>query len=340
MRRLELGTFVQQADAFRLPYQDDYFAMYSSIYDAITTDPLLMTVPVDDHLVHRGDGVFETFKCVKGRIYNMPAHLARLSRSAASLHHGLPLDSEAIATVVIETIQAGGRADCLIRLFVSRGPGSFGVSPYDCPASQLYLVAARLKRPFMELHPEGARVITSSIPAKEPFFAGVKNCNYLPNVLMKKEAVDAGVDFVAAFDRHGLLAEGATENLGIVTHDRRLLFPKLGGILRGTTMMRVVDFARELVTDGALAEVAFADISPEMMAEAAEVLVAGTTTDVTAVCEFDGHPVADGKPGNVGRKLGALLVDDMRRPSRRTTPVPGLCEHAPVDEGPEEETAL
>jgi len=330
---MDLAAFLQQADSFRQPYQDGYFAMYSSVYDAITTDPLLMTVPVDDHLVHRGDGVFETFKCVGGRIYNMAAHLDRLCHSAASLHYSLPLDTERMGAIVVETVQAGGRGTCLIRVFVSRGPGSFGVNPYDCPATQFYVVAARLKQPFMELHPEGARVITSSIPAKEPFYANVKSCNYLPNVLMKKEGVDAGADFVAVLDCRGLLAEGATENLGIVTRDRRLLFPKLGAILKGTTMMRVVDLARALVEDDVLAEVAFADIPPAMIAEAAEVLVVGTTMDVASVREFDRRPVGAGEPGPVGRRLGELLAHDMRHNPERTTPVPGLCDEA----GPEDE---
>jgi branched-subunit amino acid aminotransferase/4-amino-4-deoxychorismate lyase len=328
VKRMDLETFVRDADRFRQPHQDKYFAMYSSVYDAITTDPLLMVVPVDDHLVHRGDGVFETFKCVEGRIYNMAAHLERLCKSASALHYGLPCGPERIGEIVVETVGAGGRADCLIRMFISRGPGSFGVNPYDCPATQLYVAVARLKPPFMQLHPEGARVMTSSIPAKEPFFAGVKNCNYLPNVLMKKEAVDAGVDFVAVLDREGLLAEGATENLGIVTRDRRLLFPKLGAILKGTTMMRVAELAQALVTEGLLAEIAFTDIPPAMIVEAAEILVVGTTMNVASVREFDGRPVGEGTPGPVAPRLDELLAFDMRHNLARTTLVPGLCDAA------------
>jgi len=74
-------------------------------------------------------------------------------------------------------------------------------------------------------------VRTSHIPVKESFFAAIKNCNYLPNVLMKKEAVDINADFVVAFDARGFLAEGATENIGIVTKKKELLFPRLESIL-------------------------------------------------------------------------------------------------------------
>ena len=59
--------------------------------------------------------------------------------------------------------------------------------------------------------------MTSGIPVKIDYFATVKNCNYLPNVLMKKDAVERGVDFSVSLDENGFLAEGSTENVGIVT---------------------------------------------------------------------------------------------------------------------------
>jgi 4-amino-4-deoxychorismate lyase len=36
------------------------FAMYSSLVGGIITDPALMVLPLDDHMVHRGHGVFDT----------------------------------------------------------------------------------------------------------------------------------------------------------------------------------------------------------------------------------------------------------------------------------------
>jgi 4-amino-4-deoxychorismate lyase len=35
-------------------------AMYSSVIGGITTDPAAMVIPMDDHMVHRGHGVFDT----------------------------------------------------------------------------------------------------------------------------------------------------------------------------------------------------------------------------------------------------------------------------------------
>jgi hypothetical protein len=88
---------------------------------------------------------------------------------------------------------------------------------------------------------------SAAFPVKPSFFATIKACNYLPNALMKKEAVDLGVDFTVAFDEQGALAEGATENAGILTAEGDLRVPKPDRILAGTTMHRVLELARPLV---------------------------------------------------------------------------------------------
>ncbi len=295
------------------PYHADYIAMYSSVYGGVVTDPVLMVVPIDDHMVHRGDGIFETFKCVEGAIYNLDGHLKRLERSAAELTFDLPVSMDRLQEIIIETVNIGGLRDCAIRLFVSRGPGSFGVNPYDCPATQLYVVVTRLVLPFMTRHPEGASLRSSAVPIKHPFFAGVKNCNYLNNVLMKREAVEAGVDFVAGFDSSERLGEGATENIGVVMPDGKLVFPNLDGILMGTTMMRVMILAEKLVEEGVIKAVGFGDVYKHDMAQAREILIVGTTTDVTHVREFDGALVGgDSSPGPVFRRLSELLQADIR----------------------------
>jgi branched-subunit amino acid aminotransferase/4-amino-4-deoxychorismate lyase len=319
MRTFNLEDWPNLANRMRHPFQRDYLAMYSSVYGGIVTDPVLMLIPIDDHLVHRGDGVFESMKCENGGIYNMHAHLERLEHSALGLGHRFPCSLDDIGMRIVETVRAAGERNCAIRVLLSRGPGSFNVNPYDCPEPQLYIVVTRLGPAFMDQHPEGARLLTSRIPLKDAFFAELKHCNYLANVLMKKEAVDAGVDFVAAFDARGHLAEGATENLGIVNCDAELLFPQCEGILRGTTMVRLMELAGELVTSGDLKGVDLRDISRTDILNAREVIVVGTTRDVTLVREFDGQTV--GRGGPIYARLRQLLRDDILNNEKMLTRV-------------------
>ncbi len=319
MKRVTLDNVIEVLESGRKEYHSNYYAMYSGLLGGLVTDPALMVLPIDDHMVHRGDGVFDSCKCVDGAIYNLNAHLDRLDRSAAAVGMALPFDRTELTDLVTEVVRAGGHRNCAVRILLSRGPGSFSCNPYDSPEPSIYVIASKGGDPFMEKHPQGATVAISTIPSKPPFFAGVKNCNYLPNVLMKRESIDRGVDFVVGLDHNGFLAEGPTENMGIVTCAGELLFPRLENVLCGTTMMRLIELARAAVkSDGPLKGIDFRDISPQEAADASEMLIVGTTNNVIQVREFNGLPVGN-VPGNVYALLSKRMIEDvMNNPDMRT----------------------
>ena len=122
------------------PWLGDYLSMYSSQWQGYVTDPALMMVPVDDHMVHRGDGVFDVMRCIHGRVYQMEAHLNRLERSARAIALDLPPEYDDVREIIKSLILAGGEKECLVRVFLSRGPGSFSANPFDSPASQMYVI--------------------------------------------------------------------------------------------------------------------------------------------------------------------------------------------------------
>ncbi len=319
MQTLDTSTFTQALEKTRRPYQADYYAFYSSLWDAVTFDPALMLIPVDDHVAHRGDGVFETFKCVNGAAYLLEAHLSRFHRSASGICISFPGGKAAIREKVIAVMKAAGKADCSVRLLLSRGPGSFGADPASAIGAVLYIAVYALGKPFMVKHPEGARACRSRIPQKHADFATIKTCNYLPNALMKEEARLLDVDFTVGFDDNGFMTEGAVENVGIVSKTGRLTFPPLDTILPGTTMLRAADLARSLEEKGLISGVTFQQITYKDMLEAREILIVGTTLNAVAVVQFEGRTVGTGTPGPVWEALNSLLVCDIEsNPALRT----------------------
>jgi branched-chain amino acid aminotransferase len=318
MKRIDLSNYVEALSALRKPWHAKYHAMYSSLLGGVVTDPLLMQVPVDDHLVHRGDGVFDTFACEGRAAYNLGAHLERLVRSAATIGLAWPGGLEELRSLALQTLSAAGRDACFCRVVLARGPGGLGVSPYESPEPALYIIVYAAAAPFMRTRPDGASVRRSTVPVKA--YSTVKHCNYLPNVLMKREAVDWGADFAVSFDDRGRLAEGATENVGIVTRDGALLFPRLEAVLAGTTMLRVMQLAESLVASGTLASVSFGDIRDEDVRAAVELLMVGTPIRVACACTYEGEPVGDGRPGPVGLALNRLLDRDIAENAALRTP--------------------
>jgi 4-amino-4-deoxychorismate lyase len=72
----------------------NYYAMYSSVLGGIVTEPALMVLPLDDHMVHRGHSVFDTAILANGMLYQLDQHLERLVRSAEMARIPLPFPRE------------------------------------------------------------------------------------------------------------------------------------------------------------------------------------------------------------------------------------------------------
>src|SRR5438876_6468077 len=88
-----------------------YWAFYSSQLGGIVTDPALMVLPFDDHMVHRGHGVFDTAAIVSGKIYDLEAHLDRFVRSAGLSKLALPCAREEMRDLIVRTTAASGKRD-------------------------------------------------------------------------------------------------------------------------------------------------------------------------------------------------------------------------------------
>lgn len=61
-----LRKVIERMRANQAAEKGAYLAMYSSISGGITTDPAAMVIPMDDHMVHRGHGVFDTAAIADG----------------------------------------------------------------------------------------------------------------------------------------------------------------------------------------------------------------------------------------------------------------------------------
>jgi branched-chain amino acid aminotransferase len=288
------------------PFWPQYYAHYSTWLGGITTDPALMLLPMDDHMVHRGDGVFEAMKAVERKVFLMKEHLQRLSRSAESIGIQLPFTLIEIEDIILETLRVANRSNVLVRLFISRGPGGYTTNPYDSVGSQMYVTITDLRAPKEVLFEKGVRVGRSRIPVKESWMAQVKSCNYLPNVMMKKEAIDRGLDFTIGFDRNENVAESSTENIALVDQQGVVVHPLFDQILRGTTMVRAFELAAK---NGWQTQ--SRNVSENDLLKAREVFMIGTTLDVLPVTEFEGRKVGSGDVGPVARELRRLLRIEM-----------------------------
>src|SRR5258705_3327440 len=101
LKKLTTDDVIAELQALRTRQPVKYWAFYSSQLGGIVTDPALMVIPFDDHMVHRGHGIFDTAAIVDGRIYDLQAHLERFVRSASLSKLELP--------------PRGAQRDCILR---------------------------------------------------------------------------------------------------------------------------------------------------------------------------------------------------------------------------------
>ncbi|CCO24206.1 aminotransferase class IV [Maridesulfovibrio hydrothermalis] len=281
-------------------------AFYEHRIGLVCTDPKLMLMPWDDHLVHRGDGVFESMKFVDGKMYQLDPHLRRMKRSARSIHLEPPCSWKEMADIILEVAGASGCDSGMVRVLLGRGGGGFGIDLNECPVPSLYIVIYKYEPKPEEWYEKGLTAFKTSIPAKQPYLATIKSIDYLPNVLMKREATEKGFNLPFCFDSMSFLAEGATENVCIVNTAGTILVPQFTNALAGTTLTRAI----QLIADEV--EVDYVAISEDDILMAKEVIVCGTSIDTVGVVRYNKKPIHDVRPGPVCKRMRELLQKDLQ----------------------------
>ncbi len=284
-------------------YNATYRSFYSSWLGGITTEPQWMTLPMDDHMVHRGDGVFEAFRAIHGKIYLLKEHMDRLERSSELIGLKWPKTRDQVVNLIYQTLQASGLDTAIFRLFISRGPGGFSPSPYESYGSQLYIVVSDFKPMEESYYQQGVKVIIGKTPSKTGAFSQVKSCNYLPNVLLKKEALDQGALFGLFVDDQGFITESSTENLAYISERKEFVLPQFENILKGTTLIRL----KNLIQEKHLMPIVQKNIRLEDLSKASEIFFVGTTLDVLPVSDLQGKSIP---VGPWSARFRQLLIED------------------------------
>jgi branched-subunit amino acid aminotransferase/4-amino-4-deoxychorismate lyase len=99
-------------------------------------------------------------------------------------------------------------------------------------------------------------------------------------------------------DQQSFIGEASTANVVAYYADRGLVTPRLGGVLPGISQQFLFELADQL---GILRREA--DILPDELAAATEVMLTSTSVCIQPVVKLDGKPIGDGQPGPMYRNL-------------------------------------
>ncbi len=271
-------------------------------------------ISVFDHGLLYGDGVFEGIRFYNRRVFRLEEHIRRLYDSARSILLTVPVTPEEMTAALLETCRANDLNDGYIRLIITRGVGSLGLSPYKCPKPSVIIIASGLSIYPEEAYRDGLVLATCATrrPTHDTLSPQVKSLNYLNNVMAKVEAIQAGAEEGLLLNDRGLVAECTADNVFVV-RDGTIRTPSFAaGALDGITRRTVFDIAARL--DIPIRE---ADISRYDMFTADECFLTGTAAEVIAATKLDQRLIGDGKPGPVTNRVIAAF-----RELTRTTGTP------------------
>ncbi len=276
--------------------------------DGVFVDKEDAKISVFDHGLLYGDGIFEGIRVYKGCVYRLDEHLERLEYSAKAILLTMPWTREEISAAVCESCRVNGIRDGYIRLIVTRGVGSLGLSPNSCKHPSIICIADSIALYPKECYTEGLSIVTVPTRRMGPaaLNPGVKSLNYLNNIMAKIEAAQAGALEAIMLNDQGYVAECTGDNLFIV-HKGKIYTPDAAnGALRGITRQAVIDMAAKLGYP--LKE---ANLTRYEVWNADECFLTGTAAELIPVVKLDSRTIGDGRPGPVTQALHAAFHEEV-----------------------------
>lgn len=257
-------------------------------------------ISVFDHGLLYGDGVFEGIRFYCGRVFRLEEHVDRLFDSAKAIHLEIPGSKQEMIESVLETIRANELEDGYVRLIVTRGAGSLGLSPYLCERPSIIVIASTIALYPPEKYEQGLKLVTCSTrrPTHDSLSPAVKSLNYLSNVMAKIEAMAGGAEEGVMLNVAGYVAECTGDNIFIAKDGKIFTPPVSAGGLNGITRKIVIDLAR-----GSGYELTEMEMSRYDLYTSDELFLTGTAAEVVPVVKYDERVIGDGTPGPITGEL-------------------------------------
>lgn len=263
-------------------------------------------ISVFDHGLLYGDGVFEGIRFYNRRVFRLEEHIRRLFDSARAIVLDIPWTPEEVTRFVVETVAANGLDDGYVRLVVTRGTGSMGLSPYLCKRASMFIIASTISLYPAEHYENGLSVITSATrrPTPGALMPQVKSLNYLNNVMAKVEAIQAGALEAVMLNEQGYVAECTGDNIFIL-RDGVLHTPQVSdGALDGITRQVILELADQLGIPKVERSMTRYDL---FIAD--EFFLTGTAAEVIPVISLDRRVIGDGAPGPLTKRFIAAFKE-------------------------------
>jgi branched-subunit amino acid aminotransferase/4-amino-4-deoxychorismate lyase len=295
------------------PYAKNFVCFFSSSLKAYITDPLFMSIPLEDKMVHRGYSVFETTKIFENKIYQLDSHINRLNKSIEKIKLKPMYSHEQFREILMKMASLARNIepvqDLELRYFYSAGTGNMTlIVNEDC--ATFYAVVLRTnysERPVLGISERLIPIesIVSNVKSS-------KSTNYLVHALVTKQSRDQGGFLGIMTDDKNNILETSMSNVAFVMKNGEFNVPPFEKTLIGTTVVRVLEFVnKELIPNGVITQVnrdyVNASNFHELVQEA--MLVGGDF--VIPILKLNDFTITS-EPGPITKRIQDFLINDKK----------------------------
>jgi branched-chain amino acid aminotransferase len=261
-------------------------------------------IPVFDHGLLYGDGVFEGIRIYNGQVFRLYEHLQRLFDSCKAIALDPQMSIDQLQKAVLDTVEKNHKIEGYIRLIVTRGDGPLGIDPTPCKKARVIIIVGDISLYPQEYYTKGIKICISTyrrIPA-DCFDVRIKSLNYLNNVLAKIEARQNGCLESVMLNTNGHVAECTGDNIFIVKNGTLLTPASTEGALKGITRNEILKIALKENLQTTETVLTCFDLYT-----ADECFLTGTAAEIIPVINIDGRTIGNGTPGSITIKLIELF---------------------------------
>lgn len=293
------------------PCSKEFICFFSSHLKAFITDPLFVSIPLEDKMVHRGYAVFETTKIFGDKIYQLDSHLERLMRSIKMINLNSIYKKEEYRDILMKMAslarQIEPKKDIELRFFYTAGLGNMSVLVNES-LNSFYAVA--LRTDFTQRPTQGVEDRLVYIEPIKRDIGVSKNTNYLVNALVTKQAREEGGYLGIMVDGEGNLLESPMSNLAFVLNNGDFNVPPFEKTLIGTTVLRVLDFVnKDLLPNGFVKSVSREYINASNFQDLVKEAMYVGGDFVIPILKINNITISEG-PGEITKMLQDYLIRD------------------------------
>lgn len=265
-------------------------------------------VDVSDTGLLYGAGLFETLRVCRGRIFAAPDHIERLLASARTLEIRHEFTADFLLQSMHRTVRANELLEARLRLTLTNGT----LNPEGTPTPTLLITAIPLVPYPKEYYEKGITVtLTEHRQNPQDPLAGHKTTSYYGRLLVLHQAYQKRCAEALWFTPENRLAEGSITNVFLVKKGELFTPPLDTPVLPGVMRKHVLSIAAQ---NGITCREQILTLHDMM--EADEMFLTNVIMGVMPVSAFEAHTVAEGKVGDLTKRLMQWTRDLLEKESQ------------------------